>query len=150
MFDRTQEKLTKTSRLLIGFCVVVFGTWFIAAQFTQAADKGRDAVKQIEMAELRKSLVLYNLAQNDFPETLGESAWCEIGARYGDKLCLYELTRDGYFPSLPVSPDEHPYYYKHSNQGVYLAVVVDYDLNTLQHRSCTVAGIEMWCIEVDF
>ncbi len=148
MLTYTQFKLTKTSRLLVGFCIVVFGVWFIAAQFTQAAKQGKDAVKQIEIRELEKAVILYNISRNEYPEKLGDSEWCEVGARYGDRRCLYELTRDGYLGTLPVSPDESPYYYRHDQTGVYLAASIEYALNTSKQQTCDVKGIDMWCIEI--
>ncbi len=148
MLEYSKIRLRKTTHLLIGFFVVVFGVWLVAGQFTVAAQKGKDAAKQVEVKQLEKALALYDLSRNTFPKNLNNPNWCEIGVRYGDRLCLYELTRDGYLPVLPVSPDEYPYLYKREGSHAYIAVVIDYDLNTLQQDTCDVDGVDMWCIKV--
>ena len=148
MFDKTKLQLTKTARLLIGFCIVVFGTWFIASQFASASQKGQDAVKQIEVKQIESALALYNLRRDAQPRNLAKPDWCEIGRRYGDRICLYELTRDGYLTTLPISPDEHPYYYRNDQSNAYIAVVIDHTLDTIKRNTCMVNGVEMWCVTV--
>ena len=148
MLEYSQIRLRKTTHLLVGFFVVVFGVWLVAGQFTAAAQKGKDAVKQIEVKQMEKALALYDLSRNALPKNLNTPDWCEIGARYGDRVCLYELTRDGYLPVLPVSPDGYPYLYKIEGVHAYIAVVIDHDLNTLKRETCEVEGVDMWCIKV--
>lgn len=148
MFDRNKQKVRKISQLLMGFCVVVFFTWFVAAQFGEASQKGKDAAKKFELRQLEKSLALYELTYGSYPTSADFPHWCEVGKRYEKKLCLFELTRDGFMGALPVSPDANQYMYIAQGRTAFVAVGFDDVSQIPADKQCEIEGVKVWCLEV--
>lgn len=148
MFDRNKEKARKISQLTIVFCIVVFFTWFVAGQFTEAAHKGRDSIKKFELRQLEQSLAIYELTYGKYPISKNFPDWCVVGKRYDNKVCLFELTRDGFMSALPVSPDEHPFMYVSRGRSAFIAIGFDEGEVIPEDQLCTIEGITVWCLKV--
>ncbi len=148
MFEKNQQNVRKISQLVLGFCTVVFFVWFLSGQFAKAAQDGRDASKKLEMRQIEQAIILSELLYGEYPVNRNNPDWCEIGVRYGDRVCLYELTRDGFMGALPVSPDDHPYLYIDGGGAAVIATVFDDPDQIPQDQGCSINGFDAWCLKI--
>lgn len=100
--------------LLVVIAIIGLLSSVVFASLDGARNRARDARKEADLNSLMKAIALYHDDHNDLPinRTPTCSCWCQVGTtQHNGGYCLQELVDGGYVSELPVSPDNHRYYY---------------------------------------
>lgn len=96
--------------LLVVMAVISLLSSVVLSSMQSAREKAREGRKIAELRSMISAIKLYAEARGSFPANKG-TTWCNPGVSYAGSVCLSELVSDGYFSTLPRSPDIRPYYY---------------------------------------
>lgn len=135
--------------LTIAIIVIFLGSlaWYLVT----VTHRGVEQRRVLELRSLSDLVTIYEIHENEYPhDVIGLGRWCLVGHEYRGGVCLGELVEKKYVDSLPVSPNENPYYYQVVRGIPRVGTPINETFITIASQNTCYGnlGERMWCQRV--